>query len=193
MPQIGDRDIGTNIGNHSWGYYQYIACPDCGFTRWVAEKSTRDNKGLCRQCQGKRMRGIPKLTIRGDKNPAWNGGRLVTKQGYIRMRLLPNDPMFSMTGSLGVGHTDGYIFEHRYVMARHLGRPLETWEVVHHKNGDKKDNRIENLELLPDRQNHMAFTLLQQEVEQLRSRVKDLEAKVTLLEAEKVLSLVTGS
>lgn len=70
--------------------------------------------------------------------PNWKGGRKVSKKGYI-MIYKPNYP-YSMP--------NGYIYEHRYVMEKHLGRPLKHDEVVHHKNFNKHDNRLSNLMLL---------------------------------------------
>ena len=67
--------------------------------------------------------------------PDWN--RISTSTGYPCI-YCPDHPNAWSTG---------YIHAHRLVMSLHLGRPLESWEVVHHKNEDKTDYRLENLEL----------------------------------------------
>jgi hypothetical protein len=59
--------------------------------------------------------------------------------GYLKVPVPPDLRRLS-----GGEHSIG---QHRLVMAQHLGRPLERDEVVHHKNGNRTDNRIENLEL----------------------------------------------
>jgi len=78
----------------------------------------------------------------GEKNHSWKGGRIYAA-GYIS--LMKRD--YAKTKS-------GRILEHRYVMEQHLGRRLKSSEIVHHKNGIKDDNRLENLEIL-SKNNHM--------------------------------------
>ena len=72
-----------------------------------------------------------------DKNPSWKGGRIADKNsGYIRIKTR--------------GHSNSksnYVSEHRLIMEKHLSRELNPYEIIHHINRDRSDNRIENLEL----------------------------------------------
>lgn len=80
-----------------------------------------------------------------EKSHSWKKGSYVTSGGYIKIKVTPDDQFIIMADS------HRYIFEHRYVMAKHLDRPLARYEIVHHKNNNRSDNRIENLILLPNR------------------------------------------
>lgn len=89
-----------------------------------------------------RLNGIKSHTAQTAEHGMWNGGRFVNGAGYI-YTLMDGDDPFYKTMAL----KNGYVLEHRIVMARHLGRPLLGSETVHHINGDKLDNSLENLQL----------------------------------------------
>src|SRR5262245_1893857 len=78
---------------------------------------------------------------RGEAHPHWKGGRRTTPDGYIEVRI-PDEHEFA-----SMRRNRYYVFEHRLVMAENIGRALRADETVHHKNGDRADNRLENLQL----------------------------------------------
>ena len=82
-----------------------------------------------------------------------------------------SDSIFSSMAK--TGGRKGYIPEHRLMMAKHLGRCLESWEIVHHINGIKTDNRKENLELL-SQEKHNYTHLDKLVIIQLKKEVKKL-------------------
>lgn len=62
-------------------------------------------------------------------------------------------------GYVWVMHNNRGVYEHRLIMEQHLRRPLKTAEHVHHKNGNKQDNRLVNLELLVGKEHHRRHML----------------------------------
>ena len=86
---------------------------------------------------------------KGPNHADWKGGICQRANGYIAINInaLPEQERGFFT-SMGQGQNKAYVLEHRLVMAQHLGRPLSRQEIVHHINGIKTDNRIENLCLL---------------------------------------------
>lgn len=132
MPKIGEIKYGWEIGyEKTTKYNRFIwqACKGCSKERWVALRNGKPVSMICRGC-----------SKRGDKCYNWRGGRW-KDGGYNIVVVFPKDFFYPMAGKRG------RIPEHRLIMAQHLGRCLQPWEIVHHKNGIKDDNRIENLEL----------------------------------------------
>lgn len=93
----------------------------------------------------------------GKDNPTWKGGRTLKDNKYIYLRMTDHPNVLS----------NGYFAEHRHVMEKHLGRLLTKYEHIHHINGVKHDNRIENLELV-NGQTHNLIT-------RMESRIRELE------------------
>lgn len=109
---------------------------------------------------------------KGPDNPLFKGRREL-KSGYIKVYV----------GNHPYSDSKGYIFEHRLVMEKKLGRYLLPWEKVHHFNGIKDDNRQENLKLV-SRTSHTVYNELcancplRKEVRLLRQEIKELREQI---------------
>lgn len=132
-----------------------IQCQTCGKGFYCALCHIRSGKKYCSmKCRNtdpvflvtfKRNSNTVLLnaTQKGQHHPRWKGGRTITPLGYVAVNA-PRHPRAGIGGR--------YVFEHILVMEKHLNRELDTGEVVHHLNGNKQDNRIENLALMTKRE-----------------------------------------
>lgn len=114
------------------GDYHWECLCDCGQTKIV----NRHNliPGAYKSCGCTNMKGV--------NSHSWKGG-IRMASGY-RLIYVDKPAKFRVGGD---ARASLYLPEHDVVMSTHLGRPLYKEESVHHKNGERDDNRIENLEL----------------------------------------------
>ncbi len=99
-------------------------CPVCGKVFFQYPSRVKQGIECCsRKCQGVRMRG--------ENNPNFKQGFSINQWGYKMININ--------------GHK---VYEHRYVMEQYLGRKLKHGEEIHHIDGNKLNNSIDNLQLL---------------------------------------------
>jgi len=124
--------------------------------------------------------------------------RKLQRQNYIKRFNLPEDHVFRERKKAGEGsissqgyrripmplhpnvQSNGQILEHVFIMSQHLGRPLYKGETVHHINGDRLDNRIENLELW--HRSHPPGQRVEEKIAWCKEFLKQYGYEVTLCE-----------
>ncbi len=169
MAKLGEIRRGDELGYKDFShYYMWCACEECGKERWVITQVGIPQSKICQHCA---------VTVRGEKNPNWHGGRSLDKDKYVLIKVAPSDFYYPMA------IRSGYVREHRLVMAKQLNRCVLSWEIVHHINGVTTDNRLENLELLPSEGKHNTqlnkyILKLERENITLRTRIQELEQNI---------------
>ena len=87
-------------------------------------------------------KGINCPQVTGSKNGNWKGGKNKHSKGYIEVRVAVNRRKL----------------EHRKIMEDYLGRELKSSEIIHHKDGNKTNNSIENL-IITNSSDHAKYHL----------------------------------
>lgn len=112
-------------------------CKECNkirkFIPWQLKTTGGSLRKFCsRKCWQDYVR---KNTLKGEKHWAYKGGRFKIGEGYIELRYWKDGKPIR-------------ILEHRKIMEEYLKRKLSKNELIHHKNGIKSDNRIDNLQIV---------------------------------------------
>ena len=166
MPQLGEIRKGEEIGQAlKCAKYIWVPCEICGKERWVRIIKQIPIYSRCTSCAKLGNKYVSK------------GGHRKSTQGYRTIWVNKYDfyyPMSMGKNSSGIG---GWILEHRLVMAKHFGRNLQSWEIVHHKNHNKLDNRVENLQLSTD-VGHKTLTMLEGRIKQLEKENRELKEQL---------------
>ena len=169
MPELNELKLGHEIGKKSpYQRFIFAACEKCGIPRWAlyVKKTNRPRDLICASCGKGKRKGL-------------FGKGHYDKDGYVLKSLPWEHPYISMANSRG------WILEHRLVMAQHLGRNLLPREHVHHLNGVRDDNRIENLVLMSMTEHLHCHTgkPYSQRIQDLERTIKVLEARIKILES----------
>jgi len=148
MPEIGEIKKAQEIRRKGYAKWIWHACIACGKERWVCLSKGKPTSIRCYSCSNKNHWAIPEIRTRivtalsGENCYNWKGGHRKNPQGYIEVKVAPDDFFYSMANNRG------YVREHRLIIARKLGRCLQPWENIHHKDGIKDHNTENNLELM---------------------------------------------
>jgi hypothetical protein len=128
----------------------FTTCPRCGKGTWrfflVVKKGVQlgTYSGLCNHCFW--------ATKTGQNNPRWRGGSM--DRGYKLVPIESNSKVCTGMGIKRKGRRTQRCREHRVVAAQIISRPLRHNERVHHLNGNKSDNRPQNLVLMSEREHN---------------------------------------
>jgi HNH endonuclease len=83
--------------------------------------------------------------VRGANNYNWKGGKHFSPAGHTKV-LMPNHPR---------ADSKGYVREHIVVVERAIGKPLNAGAIIHHLNGDARDNKPQNLVVCENQAYHL--------------------------------------
>ncbi len=121
-------------------------CKKISMAHMGKQLSEKHKKSISLVMSGKNnpMYGIHRF---GKESPRWKGGKRIHKNGYIEIK----------SDGHPFANYENYVYEHRLVMEKKLGRYLKPEERTHHLNGIKDDNRPENLKYFPNESKHQKF------------------------------------